>query len=274
MVVVAFAFWAGARVFLPDADERDALARAIDDIVETAMEEGPISGVSVAVARGLRVVHSQGYGYADVENERHATPETIYRVGSITKQFTAAAVMQLVDDGRIDLDASVTEYLPDFTAYSGVTVQQLLNHTSGIKNYTSLEDWWAALGVEMTPRRLTEFFLGWPSDFEPGSRFSYTNSGYVLLGMVLEEATGRPYGGLLNERIFVANRLTATAYCDDRRLVPNLAHGYELFDGELRHAQYLSSSQVYAAGAICSSTGESTVGKDDTRRREEPTLVR
>jgi CubicO group peptidase (beta-lactamase class C family) len=192
-----------------------------------------------------------------VENQVPATAETIYKVGSITKQFTAAAVMQQVEAGTIDLDAPVIRYLPDHLPaldhLSGVTIQHLLNHTAGIPDYTLFEESWRRLGLEMTPSEVLEVFQDRPLDFPPGSKFSYSNSGYILLGMVLESVTGKPYGGLLNEAIFVPAKLESSAYCDERQLIPGRAHGYDIIDGSLIHARYVHMSQVYSAGAICSS---------------------
>jgi CubicO group peptidase (beta-lactamase class C family) len=283
--VLAGAVWAGVRFLGPDPAERDALATAIDGIVEEAMRDGPISGVSVGVARGARVVYARGYGYADLENQLPATPETVYRVGSITKQFTAAAIMQQVEQGTIRLDAPASEYLPEHPVLSRVTVEQLLNHTSGVRNYTTLAGWWQSLALETDPVRLTESFLGLPFDFAPGRRFAYSNSGYVLLGRILEEVTGRPYGGYLNEFVFVPNRLSATAYCDDRMLVPNRAAGYQAVDDGFVHAPYVSMSQAYSAGGVCSSvtdlltwyralTRNAVVSGDSYRRMSTPgTLI-
>lgn len=253
LAVLAGVGWGGYRLLLPDPAERDALARAIDAIVEEAMEQGPISGVSVAVARGPRVIFARGYGYADLENRRPATAETVYHVGSITKQFTAAAVMQLVEDGSVRLDAPLSEYLPHYPHVGDVTVEQLLNHTSGIANYTTLAEWWETMSLEVTPDRLARSFLSRPLDFAPGTRFAYSNSGYVLLGMIIEAVAGRPYGGYLNAELFVPQRLEATAYCDGRRLVPDRAYGYRATDEGFVHAEHVSMSQAYAAGAVCSS---------------------
>lgn len=253
LAALVLAGWGGYRVFGPDRAAQGVLAEAVADLVEEAMEDGPISGVSVVISRGARVIHASGYGYADIENELPITPETVFHLGSITKQFTAATVIQQVEEGRIDLDATVTDYLPDFTEYAHITVEQLLNHTSGIRDYTAIESSWEVLGLDMIPLRVTDYFRREPLDFASGTRFSYTNSGYVLLGLILEAVTERPYGGLLNEEIFVPMSLSASAYCDDRRLVPNRAQGYEVTEEGFVHSRYLSMSQVFSAGAICGS---------------------
>lgn len=240
------------------AGEGDPFSREVDRIVEEAMEAGPIAGVSVVVSRGWRVLHAKGYGYADVENRILATPQTIYNIGSITKQFTAAAVMEQVGEGTLALDLPVTQYLDEelsgrLAHLSGVTLHHLLGHTSGIPDYTMRESSWRVLGLEMTPLQVLDYFDDPPLEFEPGTSFSYSNSGYVLAGLVLEAVTDRPYGGLLNASILVPHGLSSTAYCDDRRLVPNRAEGYDLVDGEFVHARHVSMSQIYAAGAVCSS---------------------
>lgn len=239
------------------ADVPPDLDAAIEHIVLEAMEEGPITGVAVGVARGTRVVHRSGYGFADVENRIAVTPETVFRIGSITKQFTAAMVVDLAEEGRLALDDWLTEYLPDYPGYgSEVTIEHLLTHTSGIRNYTTLDTWWETLAVELAPRRLIATFEHEPFDFRPGTRFSYSNSGYVLLGWIVEQVTGQPYGGALNERLLVPLDLPSTRYCDDRALIPNRARGYAVLDGEIVHASHVSMSQAYAAGGLCSNVDD------------------
>ena len=234
--------------------EPEGLGEAIDAAVENAMAEGPIVGLSLAASRGGRVVHAQGYGLADLENQLPATAETIYRVGSITKQFTAAAVMQLVEQGQLKLDATVGDYWPESPSHwRDVTIASLLSHTSGIKNYTTMERWWKSMATEMTPDRVVSVFATEPLDFRPGTDFSYTNSGYFLLGLIIERVSGQPFGGYLHEHLFTPLQLTSTSYCDDHALVPNRARGYTQAEDTFRHADYLSMSQAYAAGAVCSS---------------------
>lgn len=249
-VVFAAGIWAVGR----GGETREGLPGAIDAIVDSAMQARPTAGVSLAVARGGRVIYEQGYGFADLENRIPATASTVYRVGSITKQFTAAAVMRLVDEGRIRLDAPVTEYIPDYpTRGNAVTVASLLNHTSGIRNFTTMQRWWETMALEMPPARLMTVFRDEPFDFPSGTRFSYTNSGYTLLGIIIERVTGRPYGSWLHEFLFAPLELPHTSYCDDDLLVPNRARGYKYDGDHFINAAYVSMSQAYAAGAVCSS---------------------
>jgi len=231
----------------------EGLSEAIDAVVEDGLEEGPIAGATVAVSRGGRTLHSAGYGYADLENRIPATENTLYHVGSITKEFTAAAVLLLVEEGRVELDRPITEYLPDLPSQlEAVEVRHLLNHTGGVRNYTTMESWWRRAALEVTPSELVEVFAHEPLDFPPRTEFSYSNSGYVLLGLLVERVSGQPFGGFLNEQLFVPLGLERTHYCDDRALVPERARGYQVEEGAFARARYVSLSQAYAAGGICS----------------------
>ncbi|MEM7416071.1 MAG: serine hydrolase domain-containing protein [Gemmatimonadota bacterium] len=254
--------WSGLRVLLGPSmsrSERTELEARIDAIVETAMEEGPITGVAIAVSRGLQVLHLEGYGFADVENDLPVDPSTIFHIGSISKQFTAAAMLRLEADGLVDLDAPASRYLAETLGeraalFDDVTVSQLLNHTSGVRDYTIVPGWWTTLGIDVDPEGLVESFVNEPRDFPPGDRFSYSNSGYALAGMIVEAVSGQPFGGWLNEHLFVPNDLAQSAYCDDSRVMRNRARGYRYAEsGELRHPRYVSMTQAYAAGGLCAS---------------------
>jgi CubicO group peptidase (beta-lactamase class C family) len=232
----------------------DGLSGAIDAIAERALAEGPVAGISLVVARRGRIIHSAGYGFADLENRLPASEVTVYRVGSITKQFTAAAIVRLVEEGRLELDAPIGRYLPDFPPPARqATIESLLNHTSGIKNYTTMQSCWETMALEMTPEQLVGVFRDQPVDFAPGTRFSYSNSGYAVLGLLIERVSGTPFGGYLQEHLFSRLGLPSTSYCDDQQLTPNRARGYKILDGEFVNAAHVSMSQAYAAGAVCSS---------------------
>lgn len=241
---VFWRWWAGPPV-------PETLTARIDAIVDSAMSTGSIAGMSVAVGRNGRVVHARGYGFADLEHEVPATEETVYNVGSITKQFTAAAVMTLVEEELLSLDTPISRFA-SLTHDQGMTIGQLLSHTAGVADYTTMDAWWRTIGREVSPEELVRFFQDAPTTFPPGSRFSYSNSGYVLLGYALEEITSRPYGGYLNARLLSPAGLNDTRYCDHHTIVPNRARGYRIEGGGYANARYLSQSQAYAAGALCS----------------------
>ncbi len=155
---------------------------------------------------------AKGYGPADLGQRQAATAQTVYRIGSLTKQFTAAAVLKLAEDGRLSLDDELVEFLPDFpTQGYRPTVRHLLNHTSGIKEHTNLEGGRATPGTNC--QAVVDLVAAQPFDFAPGERFSYTNSGYLLLGLVIEQITNRSYASQMQEHVFEPLRLHQTFFC-------------------------------------------------------------
>jgi CubicO group peptidase (beta-lactamase class C family) len=230
-----------------------ALEARIDSLAAATLERGPVAALGIGVKRGDQLLLARGYGLADVENGVAATAETVYRIGSVTKQFTAAAVMRLVEEGAIDLEAPMTDYLPDFPVQGHVvTIRHLLTHTSGIKSYTGLESWQPTMRLDLSDDELVAHFQDEPFDFAPGERFLYNNSGYYLLGMVIEAASGQTYREYLNEHLFGSLGLRGSSYCDERPIIPRRAEGYEVVGGELVNDAPLSMNQPGAAGALCS----------------------
>jgi D-alanyl-D-alanine carboxypeptidase len=236
------------------APARDALAARIDSIVTAAMGPTGAPGISVAVVRGSDTIALKGYGLADVENNVGVTDRSVFRIGSITKQFTSAAVMKLVEQGRVRLDAPLSEYLPAFGGPGrSVTIHHLLNHTSGIPSYTGLgERFWSRSRSDLTHEDMLALFEDDSLEFEPGSRWAYNNSGYYLLGMVIEKVTGEPYDAHLRSAQFEPLGLTQTLYCHERPIVPHRVEGYGVEDGTIINAAPLSMNAPGAAGALCS----------------------
>lgn len=230
-----------------------ALEARIDSLAASTLEEGPVAGLGIGVKKGDQLLVARGYGLADVENNVPATAETVFRIGSVTKQFTAAAIMQLVEEGAIDLDAPMTEYLPDFpTQGHTVTIRHLLTHTSGIKSYTGLAEWEPQMRLDLTDEELVALFADEPFDFAPGEEWSYNNSGFYLLGMIVEAASGLTYRDYLDQRLFGPLGLSGSSYCDESPIIPHRAEGYEPEDGRLVNDSPLSMNQPGAAGALCS----------------------
>jgi CubicO group peptidase (beta-lactamase class C family) len=195
---------------------------------------------------------------ADVEMDVAAGPETVYRIGSLTKQFTAAAVMRLVERGELSLDDPLTDYLPDYPVQGHtVTIRHLLNHTSGIQSYTSLgEDFWDIARLDLTEDELIDLFADLEFDFEPGADYDYNNSAYYLLGVILGKVSGTPYSQYIEASLLEPLGLDRTLYCDTRRIIEDRARGYEYDDGELRNADFISMANPGAAGALCSTVAD------------------
>lgn len=236
----------------PAAAQR--LPARIDSLVQSYAARGSFSGAILVAWQG-KVIYQKGFGWANAEWKVPNTPATRFRIGSITKQFTAMLVMQLVEAGRLRLDGTIGDYLPEYPAGPGraITIHQLLTHTSGLHNYTALPRFFPEWGkLPQTPASLLAMFDSLPLDFTPGSRWSYSNSGYLVLGAIIERVGGVPYDVALRTRILEPLGLKDTGYDWTIPLTPNRAAGYTRgFDG-LENADYLDMSTPYAAGAMYS----------------------
>lgn len=238
------------------AQERD-LPTKIDVAVQRHMQKPTAVGLSVGVALGGKVI-AKGYGLADAEFDVAANADTSFRIGSITKQFTAALVLRQIEAGKVALEDPLGKHVPDFpTAGKTVTVRQLLDHTSGIKSYTDLgPEWETKRPLELTHAELLGLVAGKPFDFEPGTDWHYNNTGYYLLGVLLEKVSGKTYAQLIRDEIATPLGLRRTRYDSNGELIKNRAQGYE-FDGDtLRNDAPLGMSQPGAAGALLSNGGD------------------
>ncbi len=226
----------------------------IDEVMTLANKYRLFNG-SVLVAENGKVIYKKGLGLANMEWNIPNTPETRFRLGSITKQFTATLILQLVEQGKIKLDGKLSDYLPDYRKDVGekVTVHQLLSHTSGIPSYTGLPGFFN--NVSRNPYSVDEFVKKYASndlEFEPGSKFSYNNSGYFLLGAIIEKVTGKPYEQVLKEKIFEPLGMKNTGYDHHATLIQKRASGYEKTADGYVNAAYLDMSLPYAAGSLYS----------------------
>jgi D-alanyl-D-alanine carboxypeptidase len=234
------------------ADRATLIAR-IDSLTRDYMAMKHIPGLSIAVVRGSDTLMMTGFGVANRGPGRPSTASTVYRIGSITKQFTAAAIMRLVDRGKIALDDRLSKYLPDVPKHwHATTIRQLLNHTSGIHSFTASPEWPKRQAEDMTPRQIIALVTKDSLDFPTGTAFSYNNTGYILLGMILEAVSGQTYAAHLQRELFVPLGLTQTNYCPSHPTDTLFADGYAADGDTVKPAQFLNMTQPYAAGAICS----------------------
>jgi len=237
---------------------RATLRRGLDSLAAAAGRAGSVPGISIAVVRARDTVALGGYGLADLESDAPATAATVYRIGSLTKQFTASAVMRLVEAGRIGLDDSLAKYLPDYPAATAnrVRVRNLLNHTSGIPSYTGIRRFWQLSRLDLPADSIVALFKDLPLEFEPGTRWRYDNSGYYLLGLILERVTGERYADHLRRTIFEPLALAGTRYCDTGPVISHRAQGYGLDSGRVVNAEPIGMGPPFAAGALCSTAGD------------------
>jgi CubicO group peptidase (beta-lactamase class C family) len=236
---------------------RADLVRTIDSIGGAPVKAGRVAAMAVAVVKGRDTLLYKAYGFADLENRVAATPQSVFRIGSVTKQFTSAAVMQLVEQGKLSLDDDITKYLPQVPTHGRkVLVRHLLNHTSGIPSYTDVPEFGRVSRLDLPHDSLLAVIAKDSLQFEPGSHVYYNNTGYFILGMLIEKITGKTYGDYLAENIFRPNGLAATTYCDTRRIIPHRAQGYQMGQRGLENAPFLSMDLPYAAGSLCSTIGD------------------
>ncbi|MGH9888071.1 MAG: serine hydrolase domain-containing protein, partial [bacterium] len=237
---------------------RAALVERLDMIAGTPVKSGAVAGMAVAVVKGRDTLLLKGYGLSDIENQVPVTPQTVFRIGSITKQFTSSAVMQLVEQGKVDLDDDMSKYIPQYpTRGRRIPVRYLLNHTSGIPSYTDVGPRFGNVArLDLSHDSLVAVIASDSLVFEPGTHFYYNNPGYYMLGMLLEKVTGKPYGDYLAERLFAPNGLSSTVYCDTKRIIPHRAQGYDRAQGKLVNTEYISMQLPYAAGSLCSTVGD------------------
>ncbi|HEX6373301.1 MAG TPA: serine hydrolase [Longimicrobium sp.] len=237
----------------------DPALAGIDSML-TALYPAGEPGAAVLVARDGQVLMRRAYGAASVELGVPLRPEHVFRLGSITKQFTAVAVLMLVDEGKVSLDDEITKYFPDYpTQGRRITVEHLLTHTSGIQSYTGMPSYVAGMRRDLTPEQLIAVFRDQPMEFAPGERWSYNNSGYALLGGIIEKVSGMSYADFIRTRIFEPLGMRSSFYETANAIVPGRVSGYDRTPEGIRAANYLSMTQPYAAGSLISTVDDQLV---------------
>lgn len=235
----------------------DDLARYADEVFSKAYPAGE-PGAAVLVMKDGQVVLRKGYGLANLELGVPIRPEMVFELGSITKQFTAAAILMLQERGQLSVTDDVTKYLPDYPTHGQtITIDQLLTHVSGIPSYTDLPEWLPRVREDLTVQQLIDLFKDKPLDFAPGERWSYNNSAYILLGAVIEKVSGKSYEDFIEQEIFAPLGMKSSRYGHQREVVPGRVEGYDPAEGGgYQAAEYLSMTQPYAAGSLLSTVDD------------------
>lgn len=223
-----------------------------DEYMSTAVKLGRFNGY-VLIARDGKVVFGKGYGMANFEEDIPNTPQTKFRLASVTKTFTAAAVMLLQERGKLSLADSICKHLTDCPeTWKPITIRQLLNHTSGIPDYVAAPDFMRTISLRLTNDELIASFKSKPLLSASGETFSYSNSNYILLGRIIENLSGQPYGVFLKENIFAPLRMANSGYDDNSTLLRHRAIGYIKQPDRLVNARYMDMTNAYSAGALYS----------------------
>lgn len=213
-------------------------------------------GATILVAKGGKPIFRKAFGMANLEHHVAMTPEHVFEIGSITKQFTAVAILMLMEKGKLALEDPITKYIENYPMHGHtITVHHLLTHTSGIKSYTEMERWIKLWRNDMKPLEMIDLFKGEPMDFAPGEKWKYNNSAYFMLGYIIEKASGIPYPEFIEKNIFSQLGMKNSYYGSQSKIIKNRAQGYQK-DGNYVNAEYLSLSQPYTAGSIMSNVDD------------------
>ncbi len=235
----------------------DPSLAAVDSMFNATYPAGG-PGAAVLVSRDGRVLMRKAYGGADLELGVPMRPDHVFRLGSITKQFTAVGILMLADEGKLSLDDEITKFFPGYPTHGRrITVEHLLTHTSGIRSYTSIPEWRPLTRNDLTPAELIAVFRDQPMDFAPGTDWRYNNSGFALLGAIIEQLSGQSYADFTRTRFFEPLGMRDTRVETHEALIPRRVRGYSMGQGRaISNADYISLTHPYAAGALVSTVDD------------------
>ena len=208
-------------------------------------------GVTVLVSRNGQINYKKAFGTANLELNTPMQVDNVFWVASIGKQFTAVAILQLMEQGKLNLQDEITKFIPDYPTHGNkITIEHLLTHTSGIHNFSGMEDPEKKLTTDCTPNEVIDFFKNLPMRFAPGTKWEYSNSGYFLLGFIIEKITGKPYSEYLEENFFKPLGMTNSLFANNKRIIKNRVGAYSQGDTGFENSRHLNATIIYSAGAI------------------------
>lgn len=245
ILIIAFTLSSSAQ-----QSEMKELTAGYDKIMNGHFKNtGP--GAAVLVAKNGEIIYKKAFGMANLEYDIPMAADNVFRIGSITKQFTAVAILQLMEKGKLNLQDEITKFIPDYpTQGNKITIENLLTHTSGIQSYTDMEDYYERMALDIKPADMIEHFKNQPMKFKPGTKWEYSNSNYFLLGYIIERITGKTYAEYLEDNFFKPLGMKNTLYGSDTKIIKKRADGYIAGENGFENAEQLSMTQPYAAGSI------------------------
>ena len=252
-IIISLSFTVSFNLQARETSKKPGLDSCISNIFRR-LQIDTMPGASVLVSQNGEIIFQKGFGYANIEKKIRVTPDTKFKIGSISKQFTAAAILKLQEEGRISTADKLSKYIPDFPRGNEVTIYQLLTHTSGIHDY----DFQPNLDVSqpVTPQALLDVIKKNSYDFNPGERFQYDNSGYFILGYIVAKLSGRTLGDYLYETFFKPLGMTNTGIYETNIVLDNEAQGYSIKDETVKKADFQEMSWALGVGSIYSTTGD------------------
>jgi CubicO group peptidase (beta-lactamase class C family) len=230
------------------------LARNIDNAILGEFKDKLEPGGVFLVAEKGKIIYHKAFGKANLELDVNMTTENIFQLGSMTKQFTAVAILILEEEGKLDINQTVSKYIQDYPSGDSITLHHLLTHTSGIKDFTKMTTLKDIAQKEMTPKMMVDFFKNEPVDFNPGEKFEYNNSGYVLLGYIIELVSGESYEDYIKKHIFEKAGMNQSYYASDRQIIKKRAYGYQKKESGYVNKTVINFSVPFASGGLMSTT--------------------
>jgi CubicO group peptidase (beta-lactamase class C family) len=229
-----------------------SLTGEFDKLLSAQFKPGE-TGCAALVAIKGEIVYKKAFGLANIELNVPMQPDMVFRIGSVTKQFTAIAILQLMEQGKLSLQDEITKYIPDYpTQAYKITIENLLTHTSGIKGYTDVPEFGKYIKDDLKPAEAIDKFKNLPMEFAPGTKWNYSNSGFFLLGFIIEKVSGKTYQEYIEENLFKTAGMTNSLYGSDKKIIKNRAYPYDPDGDKIVNADYISMFLPYSAGAIMS----------------------
>ena len=240
----------------PNIVSAQSFETKIDSLIQIEFKDKNGPGGVFMVAKNGKAIYQKAFGKANLELDVDLTPENVFQIGSMTKQFTAIAVLMLEEQGKLYVQNPITKYIPDYPSGDKITVHHLLTHTSGIKDFTKMKSLKDIAQKEMTPKMLVDFFKNEPVDFAPGEKFEYNNSGYVLLGYLIELVSGGSYEDFINENIFKKLGMNQSLYATDRQIISKRAFGYHKKEYGYVNKSVINFSVPFSSGSLMSTAND------------------
>jgi len=242
-------------LFLFQISFSQKLEKQIDSLVSSVYNDSNGPGGVFLVSKEGKTIYRKAIGKSNIELDVDMIPENIFQIGSMTKQFTAIAIMMLQEEGKLNVSDTISKYLPDYPNGEKITIHHLLTHTSGIKDFTKMKSIMSIAKSDLKPKALVEFFKDEPIDFAPGEKFKYNNSGYALLGYIIELLSNQDYKSFIEEQIFAKVGMNHSYYANDNKIIKDRAYGYH-GGKEYKNKFGVSFTIPYASGALMSTVDD------------------
>ncbi|UOK41697.1 MULTISPECIES: serine hydrolase domain-containing protein [Flavobacterium] len=226
--------------------------KKIDSIIKTEFSDANEPGGAFLIAKNGKAMYKKAFGKANLELNVNMTTDDVFQIGSMTKQFTAVSILLLEKQGKLNINDPISKFVPDYPSGNEITIKHLLTHTSGIKDFTKIKTISEIAQKEMTPKMMIDFFKNEPIDFKPGEKFEYNNSGYVLLGYIIELTSGTTYENFIQKNIFEKIGMNNSYYASDRKIIKNRAYGYHKKSYGFVNKTIINFSVPFSSGSLMS----------------------